>query len=156
MTVYAFIDSSSKLPPEIRDSIARQAHEGYRRDQSQEQARNPSLAPWDQLAETLKNSNRGQADHIFAKLSYLGFTVEPSPATATDFKFSDEEVESLSEIEHGRWNVERLMDGGVWAKKMSARSSAPILFPGKTCLIQSKNGIGRPCEKSLSFWRKWG
>jgi hypothetical protein len=32
-------------------------------------------------------------------------------------KFSKKEIETMAEMEHGRWNAERLMDGWRWGER---------------------------------------
>ena len=80
--------------------------------------------------ENLKKSNRDQANHIFEKLREVGCGVKPvggSPPTA--FEFTPEEIERLAEMEHGRWNVERLFEGWRYGSPRSVRKISPYLVP---------------------------
>jgi hypothetical protein len=97
------------------EQIARAAHESYVRERQAEGTRDPddpSLAPWDELPETLKVSNRDQATHIVLKLRRIGCGIvvadDPRP---DDFTFSTAEVEDLGHEEHVRWVAERVAQG---------------------------------------------
>jgi hypothetical protein len=98
-------DLANRLAPEI--------HELYRHDRRNELAKqNKAMADWGALPASLQGSNRDQAHHILEKLKAIGCQVVPADGDAPgEFAFTKEEVELLAEIEHGRWNVERLLDG---------------------------------------------
>jgi hypothetical protein len=91
--------------------LARAIHEEYVRDQGQRggaAAANPSLRPWGQLAEDLRESNRRQAEHIGSKLRQVQCLI--APRTDWDqplFQFTPEEVELLARSEHQRFADER-------------------------------------------------
>jgi hypothetical protein len=73
------------------------------------------LPEWDELPETLKESNRQQADHIGVKLKELGLGI--APLTDWDeklFEYSEKEekkIESIAKMEHDRWIKERKRSG---------------------------------------------
>lgn len=98
-----------------REELARQIHEEYLKMQlenSNTDPTDPSLVPWDDLDPGLKDSNRDQADHNFAKLKETGYELRKiKQAKPLIVSFSPEEVEHLAELEHGRWNAERLLAG---------------------------------------------
>lgn len=116
MTVRAFVGpGNAGLPADIRDTIAKGIHEEYRRNQSKAPQKTLSMAEWPELPETLRNSNLQQADDIFGKLAQIGCTVHPvRKGTANLLRLKAKEVETLAEMEHARWNVERLKDGWHW------------------------------------------
>jgi ppGpp synthetase/RelA/SpoT-type nucleotidyltranferase len=91
----------------------------------------PNLLPWTLLRDDFKHSNRHQAACAVAMLQQCGFGVretDPSRIDPTKIVFTPEEVERLSELEHGRWNVERLNSGWRWAdKKDEALKLSPYL-----------------------------
>lgn len=69
----------------------------------------PSLAPWEQLAEGLRESNRRWADSIPAKLSAVGCEAVHAPLMSPEadaFAFDDDEVEQLAALEHERWSAD--------------------------------------------------
>lgn len=127
-TVRAFIGAGiSRLPDETRERLARAAHEAYRAERGREQTTDdPSLREWDRLPPSLQHSNRMQADHIEAKLRQIGCeAVLAGGHPPAPFEFTDEEIETLAEMEHGRWCAERLTGGWVWgeAKDVEERIS---------------------------------
>jgi hypothetical protein len=119
MTIRAFIGwESSRLAPDIQETMAKAIHDHYRhirRGNAPDQ--DPSMAEWDKLPEYLKESSRQQASHIFEKLRQIGCTVHK--ITDRDIElmtFTEGEVEIMAEMEHERWNVERLLDGWMWSE----------------------------------------
>ena len=88
--------------------LARAKHEQYVRD---EHARggspeaNPSMVPWPELDESLRESNRGFAAGVGEKLRAAGVAVVPAPLAdpATAPRLSEERVEELAVAEHERW-----------------------------------------------------
>jgi hypothetical protein len=70
------------------------------------------MAEWDELPTCLKESNLQQADDIARKLRVIDCTIQPvKDREIVHMKFSRAEIEKLAEMEHARWNVERLLDG---------------------------------------------
>ena len=115
--------------------LARAAHEEYVQAQEREgytNETNPSLVAWDDLPETLKESNRDQASHIAVKLSAVGCGIIPwADWDAASFQFAPEEVERLAKMEHERWNAERLRNGWTFApgEKDIEKKTSPYLVP---------------------------
>ena len=75
------------------------------------------MRPWDKLEDTFKTANLEQAHYSVEILKAAGFEVrevDGTPAILSDF--TDAEVERMAELEHGRWNIERLRDGWRYAK----------------------------------------
>jgi hypothetical protein len=131
MTIRAFVGYGNvKLSDETCDVISQGIHEAYRRNKTQPSV-DPSMADWEHLPEGLKNSNRDQANHILEKLQEIGCTVKPVERGApTPFAFTPWEIERLAEMEHGRWNAERLLDGWRYGSpKDVARKISPYLVP---------------------------
>jgi hypothetical protein len=95
------------------------------------QNNDPSLTKWDKLLEYLKESNRMQADHIAEKLHQIGCTVAKAGGRKISLiKFTDTEIEVMSEMEHARWNVERLLDGWKFgSEKDVIKKISPYLVP---------------------------
>lgn len=136
MTIRAFIGPKiPTLPANIRETISKAIHEAYRRDQADRfRSEELSQAEWDKLLDHLKESNRQQADHILEKLAVLGYTVRKAKKEGIlrVKKFTTREVEILSEIEHGRWNAERLLDGWTLGEKKDVKKKiSPYLVPWK-------------------------
>ncbi|MEW5803029.1 MAG: NAD-binding protein [bacterium] len=95
--------------------LARAIHEDYKERQGkkgQTPESNPSMVAWEELPQSLKESNRQQADHIGIKLRELGCTLVP--LTDWDeklFEFTQEEIETIARKEHERWVEERRRSG---------------------------------------------
>ena len=70
-----------------------------------------SMRTWPGLEETFKKANREQAQYAVEILEAAGFGVRESKKPVPCKGFTDEEVNVMAEMEHGRWNVERLRDG---------------------------------------------
>ncbi len=113
--------------------LARAIHQEYRHFRLAEGAdpSDASLRPWDELPESLRESNRRQADHIHDKLAAIGCGVVPlEDWDAPLFAFEPDEVETLSIMEHARWVEERRRAG--WrqgSRKDVERKITPYLVP---------------------------
>jgi TrkA-N domain/RyR domain len=118
------------------DILARAKHEHYlesERERGVAPADNPSIVPWVDLDESLRESNRLFADSIGAKLAAARCVVVPSPLVDPNdppFRFSDTEVEELARAEHDRWCRDLRSQGWRWgATKDAAQKLHPSLVP---------------------------
>ncbi|HET9103303.1 MAG TPA: NAD-binding protein [Solirubrobacteraceae bacterium] len=124
MTVRAFLRPST-VPEELREQIARHLHREYRRrHRARKDSGDPSLAPWEELLPALKDSNRAQADDIPNKLALIGKRLVPAGAPLV---LAPGEIELLAEVEHGRWNAERLADGWRAGQRQAEHRTSPNL-----------------------------
>jgi ppGpp synthetase/RelA/SpoT-type nucleotidyltranferase len=134
LSAQAYIGSTEQtLPIALRERMAREIHDKYRQRRRLEQSLEPELAEWDELVEHLKQSNRAQADDIAHKLKAVGYTVRKARSVpVTPIQFTHDEVEIMSELEHARWNVERLRDGWKWGPiKDVEKKESPFIIPWK-------------------------
>lgn len=133
MTIRAFLGSGTRrLEPELRETIAQAFHEAYRSVQAgRKQSQDPSLAEWDDLLDYLKESNRQEADHIREKLRCIGCTIRRAKGRDVSLmEFTEDEIERMAEMEHARWNVERLLDGWKWGEERDViKKTSPYLVP---------------------------
>jgi len=134
-TIRAFLGSDNrKMVTPLREKLGRLIHHEYQemvREKVKNDPNQVNLSDWNSLPEFLKESNFDQADHIFNKLRAIGYDIRESVDRDTEIhSFTPEEVEYLSEMEHGRWNVERLRDGWRYgpAKDIEKKIS-PFLVP---------------------------
>jgi hypothetical protein len=131
MTVSSFVEPKpSEQEPNIRVQLAKKIHENYLRTKKTSiKTEDPAMNDWDNLPAELKESNAQQADDIYKKLGRVGLGVQKvSGRKANLIKLTDEEIELLAEIEHGRWNVEKMNAGWTWGKKKdSAKKKSPYL-----------------------------
>jgi voltage-gated potassium channel Kch len=128
MTTRAFLKWST-APEQLRaeDALARCLHADYRRRQRKRKAPDdPSLAPWSRLLPALQGSNRRQADDIPNKLELIGKRLSPQ---GDRLELSDQDVELLAEVEHGRFNIERLESGWKLGERQVLRGVSPFLRP---------------------------
>jgi ppGpp synthetase/RelA/SpoT-type nucleotidyltranferase len=130
MTIAAFIGGARpQLEPEIREIIGRAIHKNYRAGKTRvSSTEDPASTPWAKLPNNLKESNRQQADDISNKLRRVGCAVAKATGRAAKVTFTKDEIEVMAEMEHGRWNVERLLDG--WkrgGKRDIANKISPFL-----------------------------
>ena len=121
-----------QLASDLSEVIAQAIHESYRYTQHDKaHSDDPSMVLWDKLPYHFKDSNRQQAEHILKKLSRIGCTVHR--VNNRDIRlmtFTEDEVEIMAEMEHQRWNAERLLDGWVWGEKKDAmKKTSPYLVP---------------------------
>jgi ppGpp synthetase/RelA/SpoT-type nucleotidyltranferase len=87
-----------------------------------------AVAAWDELDEDFKESNRAQARHIEEKLRDIGCAVVSARPAAEPVTLTTDEVERLAEMEHGRYNAERLLEGWTWSEvKDDDRRTSPHL-----------------------------
>jgi hypothetical protein len=129
------------MKPDMLETIARAIHESYRKAQaSSTNAKDVTMLDWEKLPAYLKESNREQADNIFEKLRRIGCTVHKvNRRRVALLSFTKEEIEIMSEMEHERWNTERLTDGWKLGKtKDVQRKISPYLVPWKDLLENVK------------------
>ncbi|MFO7852649.1 MAG: RyR domain-containing protein [Bacteroidota bacterium] len=131
MTLKAFIGHGKfRFKETLRQRMAREIHEEYRRTkQDSITTDDPAMLPWEELSDGFKESSAQQADHMINKLKMIGYTVEEVTDREINLvSFTGDEIELLAEIEHGRWNVERLLEGWTWAEKKNAgKKESPYL-----------------------------
>lgn len=103
------------------DRMAKKVHAGYLRFKFKpglDPAQDDSMKPWDDLPETLKESNRQQTEHMEVKLRAVGCRKQQIDKSGQPIvKFEPEEIELLAQMEHSRWNAERFLDGWVHGPK---------------------------------------
>ncbi|MHB8689720.1 MAG: NAD-binding protein [Solirubrobacteraceae bacterium] len=130
MTIRAFVNRSELTEErgELRERIARYLHRDYREKQrGRKPPTDPAMAPWDNLLESLKQSNRGASADIPNKLALLGLRLVKSGGRPLSLERSD--VDLLAEAEHGRWVIERLSSGWQLGERHVARGVSPDLVP---------------------------
>ncbi len=98
----------------------------------------PALVPWAELPADLKDSNRDQAAHIWAKLGHAGYVLsELTDWDASTFTFDDDEVEELARMEHERWS-----------RRQAPRGEHPDLVPWQQ-LSEEERDVDRAFVRSL-------
>ncbi|MCC7139281.1 MAG: NAD-binding protein [Planctomycetes bacterium] len=87
----------------------------------------PTIVEWQQLRPDLKASSRAQALHIPWKLARLGLEAAPQSDPRPEATIADADVRTLAELEHARWNAERLLGG--WRHTQGKRNDDKRLNP---------------------------
>ncbi|MFH1135511.1 MAG: RyR domain-containing protein [Pseudomonadota bacterium] len=124
MTVRAFITNPEPMiPPDRIEDMAMKAHEAYRKKKLAEPRPDHNMQPWEKLVPDFQNSSKRQVEFSVELLRQAGFDIEPAASgeAFVDPGFTKEEIEYMAEMEHGRWNVERLRAG--W--RLGAEPDAP-------------------------------
>ncbi|MCX6927568.1 MAG: RyR domain-containing protein [Verrucomicrobia bacterium] len=111
-TLRAFIvPDGCKFDPAVLDEMAQEFHARYRADNLRK-IKPDNLKLWKDLPPTYQKANREQAAYVIRILEAAGFGVRKAQGQPVIFQgFTPEEIELMAELEHGRWNNERLHDG---------------------------------------------
>jgi ppGpp synthetase/RelA/SpoT-type nucleotidyltranferase len=130
-TAKCFIQSipdSDFLDKKTKEMLAREAHENYRKKHYKIKE-DPSLLPWEELSEDLRKSNLDQIEFIKIKLDAVGLTVQKKNTKSIRLiEFSPGQIEIMAEMEHGRWNVERLISGWSQGDRDPSNKRSPYLI----------------------------
>ncbi len=119
-TVRAFLQMGRTTPKELPSDVAGDAARLIHRDFLEQQRYvhpDPVMQPWPRLRGDLKESNRSQIEYLVCILYANKFGVRPFHGVPNDPKFTEAEIKKMGEMEHGRWNVERLQSGWRYAPK---------------------------------------
>lgn len=115
----------------VYEILARAAHADYvasERRAGRGDPGSPSQLPWDHLDEALKESNRDLAGHVGVKLRAVGCSLAPlRDIERADFRFDDDELEQLAELEHERWVAERRRSGWTEGPRDLEARTSPYL-----------------------------
>jgi ppGpp synthetase/RelA/SpoT-type nucleotidyltranferase len=135
MTIKSFItDPNPMISPNRVEEMAINVHEAFCQQRMKARRKEPNLQPWDKLSPDFQNSNCQQAAFSVEILLWAGFSIEvaSNDEDLTDPGFSKDEIENMAEMEHGRWNVERIRSGWRYGpEKDEAAKISPYLVPWK-------------------------
>ena len=90
------------------------------------------LVPFDKLSNDIMEANFDSARTIPRKLKLLDIELQKAMADTEPFilKFTDDEIEQLSQWEHARWNWQKILQGWVYgSKKDEAQKTHPCILP---------------------------
>lgn len=136
---------SPKLPPALRERLAHGLFETYKKQrelmartdaQRADLASDRSYCDWEDLSGELKESTRAQADDIPRKLRATGCfmlndgAAEPRGEPFVQIKqFDEKDLLMLSEMEHERFNAERLQRQWRMGPRNGKQRTTPFLVP---------------------------
>ncbi|NIN71504.1 MAG: hypothetical protein GTO46_06155 [Gemmatimonadetes bacterium] len=129
-TVRAFFGSKLfEMTERDCETIAQAIHERFLATKTASAApTGRAIVAWDRLDEDFQESNRAQARHIEEKLRDIGCVVVSAEPDDRAVTFTPDEVERMAEMEHGRYNAERLLEGWTWSEvKDDHRRTSPHL-----------------------------
>jgi hypothetical protein len=111
MGIRAFLGSGPAVLTPTQVETAAQAVHGNFRAQNRGRRRDEAMLEWDLLSDDLRESNRSQVRHYGDVLRAVGFDIVRMPGATPPAKFTKGQVETMAEMEHGRWVVDRLRHG---------------------------------------------
>jgi hypothetical protein len=136
---------SPRLPPALRERLAHGLFETYKKQrelmartdaQRKELESDRSYCDWEDLSGELKESTRAQADDIPRKLRATGCFMlndgaqEPRGEPLVQIKaFDEKDLLMLSEMEHERFNAERLQRQWRMGPRNGKQRTTPFLVP---------------------------
>jgi hypothetical protein len=115
-TVRAFVTPSDHgFDPAVQEEMAKSFHARYVKGSTSRLPK--TMQPWPKLDKTFQRANLEQAQYSVEILEAAGFAVRKAAGAPAIFaEFTEDDVERMAELEHGRWNVERLRDGWRFGK----------------------------------------
>lgn len=136
LEIYRMTEVDRLSDPALIDRLARSIHEDYVRQRTKEgdtPASNPSLVPFEQLKGDLLEANLDNARSIPRKLREINFGIRRAPGhrAPTLLVLDSSQVETLAEMEHSRWNWQKLLQGWIYAPppKDLEKKTTPHLVP---------------------------
>jgi hypothetical protein len=121
------------IDDDMTEQLARACHQHYltrRLSDGLRPGSSRALVRWEELDDEYRKVNRDQAVDVGRKLSTIGCMLSPRRTDAPQFVFRDDELETLAELEHQRWNRDHLRDGWTWGHERNPDAKAhPSLLP---------------------------
>ncbi|MDR3719724.1 MAG: RyR domain-containing protein [Bryobacteraceae bacterium] len=130
MTLRALIvpGGGCTLDPGSQERAAERAHERYLAS-LRRKPEDPAARAWSELPEVLRDSNRQQVRYFAGILQAAGYDLAPAAPDGEGVEdFSADEIELMAEMEHGRWNAERLLEGWRLGPRDPLRKTSPYLL----------------------------
>jgi ppGpp synthetase/RelA/SpoT-type nucleotidyltranferase len=114
MTVWNYLRTPavSSIADDHVELLARLLHMRYLAGQQQMMSQQkPTLQPWEKLDKEFQDSNRKQASHLLSHLQRIHIEAYLSGPDEPLLELTTEEKDELAQMEHGRWNLEKLHNG---------------------------------------------
>ncbi|KPM38527.1 hypothetical protein AK830_g8045 [Neonectria ditissima] len=123
--------SGIPLPDRVLEKVAIKLHETYlaaRKIATPDEL--DDLKSWKQLSEELKESSRAHAMSISQKLRHVSYYLSEKQGTREPiWEFTPEQIDLLAEVEHDRWNSERLQNQWGLGEREPGKRKSPFLIP---------------------------
>ncbi len=149
MTAQAFVQVGTEDVPDAKlEIMGKYVHDQYRKDSKPDYLK-PNTLPWEFIPEDFRRSSREQAAFAITMLRKKGYKVTGVSAPPQVRPILDKHIESLAEMEHGRWNVERLCAGWRFA---SDKDNEKKLSPYLVAWSQLPQGIRDYDRKAVRFF----
>ncbi|HZM84655.1 MAG TPA: RyR domain-containing protein [Candidatus Limnocylindrales bacterium] len=148
ISLFGVVDAAAD-PRQIHNDLAlrlaRILHEGYLVSMRRQYATSPSMVPWNELSERLRQENRAQAADIGHKLSLIGCALAPRIGQGAEHNLTAEEIEKLAIHEHARWCDEKVREGWRHGPRDDAKKLHPRLVPwddlGEPTRTRNRNAV---------------
>ncbi len=143
MTVSAFVNPPrSALSEGELNRAARRIHENFL-EENRHNNPDPAMQIFDKLTPDLQASNRAQAQRAAGFLERAGYRLQPASGAACLPVLTNDEIDRMAEMEHGRWVVERLQRGWRYDRNRDPEKKlSPYLIPW-TELTEEQRGWDR-------------
>lgn len=138
------------------DRLAKEIHKAYvqmRTEEGDSPAKFPKMRPWGELAESDKEANRDQADHMAVKLRAVNCLAVPQDQLQGRelAQWTEEEIETLAKMEHQRWNANRWLDGWHLGPRDDSKKSHNNLVPWEELDEKTRNYDREPARNILKL-----
>lgn len=115
MTLRAFVNpGAARLAERTLGKAGKAVHADYvHQNECRSKKMDPSMMPWRCLRQDYRESNIQQAAYAAEILRRCGYRVVHAAKGQRIrlLEFTEDEVRKMAEMEHGRWNAERLLSG---------------------------------------------
>jgi len=130
MALRAFVNPGKSILKKTQvDKYARLAQNNFLK-RNRYKNLDPTMVPWDELRDDIKNSKRHQGVYASKILNECGYGIRSGKRVMKDPGFTDEEIEKMAKIEHGRWIIERLKSGWKYGTNRDPeRKISPYFIP---------------------------
>ncbi len=130
MTLRAFVNPGrSRMSDSQLERAGRAVHARFLAENRYKNL-DPAMKPWPELDEGFRQSNRDQiacAEHALRK---VGYGIRKATGKIRFPRFTTKAIETMAEIEHGRWVVERLSSGWRYGPARDPKNKiSPYLVP---------------------------
>jgi ppGpp synthetase/RelA/SpoT-type nucleotidyltranferase len=129
LEAFVTVDMTNDLSTAQRLYMAQRIHEDYRaKNRPRQPLADPVLKPWDELDPMHQKANLHQANDYQRKLAAIGKTAVPVQGRDIQvYELTPAEIELLAEMEHGRWVIQRLLDGWTLGPRNEQEKQRPSL-----------------------------